>query len=265
MDIKSNLLSIGKMSKFTGASIKSLRYYEQLGILKPAYTDPSSGYRYYDLDQHYLISIIMYCIELDIPLKDLSEFIDADGKINFRKFLAQGRKITENKIKTLTNGLNYLAKVEQQMDLSEKYSHGQIYLREIEEKYFHVQPCEKPPVEMDEQKLLDMFIDFATSISNIDEGGIDEYGFLYEYSPQGVHYHMFISIPKDHAAADAVKIIPGGTYPCTIGTFSRIKNTPDIFKKHLKNKRSFLAIETHIIASKFKITNPLSELRIVTS
>lgn len=44
---KQNLLTIGNLSKQTGVHIKSLRYYEQLGILRPAHTDPDTGYRYY--------------------------------------------------------------------------------------------------------------------------------------------------------------------------------------------------------------------------
>ena len=43
---KQNLLTIGNLSKQTGVHVKSLRYYGQLGILLPAYTDPDTGYRY---------------------------------------------------------------------------------------------------------------------------------------------------------------------------------------------------------------------------
>lgn len=39
---KQNLLTIGNLSKQTGVHVKSLRYYEQLGILLPAYTDPDT-------------------------------------------------------------------------------------------------------------------------------------------------------------------------------------------------------------------------------
>lgn len=36
---KQSLLTIGLLSKITDVSIKSLRYYERIGILQPAYTD----------------------------------------------------------------------------------------------------------------------------------------------------------------------------------------------------------------------------------
>ncbi|MDY4307523.1 MULTISPECIES: MerR family DNA-binding transcriptional regulator [Enterococcus] len=50
-DKRSELLSIGELAKITGVNIKSLRYYEQVGVLLPVYINPDSGYRYYSLAQ----------------------------------------------------------------------------------------------------------------------------------------------------------------------------------------------------------------------
>ena len=44
-------LKIGDFAKFMQVSIKTLRYYEMLGILVPAETDEQNGYRYYHLEQ----------------------------------------------------------------------------------------------------------------------------------------------------------------------------------------------------------------------
>ena len=38
---------IGDFSRLTNISIRTLRYYDEIGILKPEYVDPYSGYRYY--------------------------------------------------------------------------------------------------------------------------------------------------------------------------------------------------------------------------
>ena len=38
---------IGEFSKLGKVSVKTLRYYDSEGILKPAYTDRWNGYRYY--------------------------------------------------------------------------------------------------------------------------------------------------------------------------------------------------------------------------
>ena len=44
-------MTIGEVAKVKQISIKALRYYEKIGILKPAYCDPDTGYRYYKNEQ----------------------------------------------------------------------------------------------------------------------------------------------------------------------------------------------------------------------
>lgn len=65
--MKNELLSIGEVSRMKGVSPKSLRYYEQLGILTPARVDEHSGYRYYAMSQMIVVDVIITCIELGIP------------------------------------------------------------------------------------------------------------------------------------------------------------------------------------------------------
>ena len=48
---KNALLSIGDFSKVTGVGIKALRYYDEIGILTPAFIDSNSGYRKYAVHQ----------------------------------------------------------------------------------------------------------------------------------------------------------------------------------------------------------------------
>ena len=47
--MKEQLLSIGKMAEINGVTIPTLRLYDKNGLLKPAYIDPDSSYRYYTL------------------------------------------------------------------------------------------------------------------------------------------------------------------------------------------------------------------------
>jgi DNA-binding transcriptional MerR regulator len=45
------MLKIGDFAKLGRVSIRMLRHYDELGLLRPASTDPSSGYRYYSAQQ----------------------------------------------------------------------------------------------------------------------------------------------------------------------------------------------------------------------
>ena len=42
---------IGRLASITGTTVRTLRHYDDVGLLKPARVDPSSGYRYYTVGQ----------------------------------------------------------------------------------------------------------------------------------------------------------------------------------------------------------------------
>ncbi|HVR73644.1 MAG TPA: MerR family DNA-binding transcriptional regulator [Planctomycetota bacterium] len=46
--MESKPFSIGELSRITGLSVKTLRFYHEKGILEPSSVDPATGYRYYD-------------------------------------------------------------------------------------------------------------------------------------------------------------------------------------------------------------------------
>ena len=46
-----NLFTIGEMAKLHNMTMKPLRYYDEIGILKPIQIDESNGYRYYSTEQ----------------------------------------------------------------------------------------------------------------------------------------------------------------------------------------------------------------------
>ncbi len=89
--MKNELLSIGEAAKLKQVSVKSLRYYETIGILKPTYVDPSSGYRYYSPNQMIDLDVILTCIELGIPLKSLADHKTNRGSLNLKELLISGR------------------------------------------------------------------------------------------------------------------------------------------------------------------------------
>ena len=83
-------MSIGKVSKLKNVSNKSLRYYDRIGILKPAFVNEETNYRYYSEEQLYLLDAITLCIRLGIPLKDLNNYVE-NNSINLQKLLYDGK------------------------------------------------------------------------------------------------------------------------------------------------------------------------------
>lgn len=88
-----NYLSIGEVAKIRNIDVQSLRYYEKLGILIPAYINLQTGYRYYSMEQLMILDTAILCIDLGIPLKRLKEYVDSDGQLEFERLLRDGKKI----------------------------------------------------------------------------------------------------------------------------------------------------------------------------
>lgn len=69
------LFRIGEVSKLFHVSISILRHYDKIGLLKPEYTDPDTGYRYYSTRQFECLNTIRYLRALDMPLEKISVFL----------------------------------------------------------------------------------------------------------------------------------------------------------------------------------------------
>lgn len=69
------LLSIGKMAQMNHLTVATLRLYDRLGLLHPQYTDPDTGYRYYDIRQNARLDMIAYMKELGMSLAEIGDIL----------------------------------------------------------------------------------------------------------------------------------------------------------------------------------------------
>ena len=93
------MMTVNEVSKLTGVSIRTLQYYDTIGLLKPIeYTE--SGYRLYDDTSLERLQQILLFKELEFPLKEIKKIIDAP---NFDR-----NKALEQQIELLTMKKNHL-------------------------------------------------------------------------------------------------------------------------------------------------------------
>jgi DNA-binding transcriptional MerR regulator len=69
------LLPIGRFSRMSRLSIKTLRVYGKFGRLIPSRVDPSSGYRYYRASQARRAEAIRILRAVDMPLDEIREVL----------------------------------------------------------------------------------------------------------------------------------------------------------------------------------------------
>ena len=71
----SKLFAIGDVARLFHISVSSLRHYENIGLLKPEFTDSQTGYRYYSARQFEVLNTIRYLRVLDMPLSEIADFL----------------------------------------------------------------------------------------------------------------------------------------------------------------------------------------------
>ena len=71
------LYSIGQVSSILGMPVKTIRYYDEIGLCSPSMVDRYSGYRRYSVDDIITLDTIR-CLgrELGMPLRSIGEFLE---------------------------------------------------------------------------------------------------------------------------------------------------------------------------------------------
>lgn len=69
-------LSVSEAAKRAGVSVRTLHYYDEIGLLKPSETTPA-GYRYYDGAAMASLQQILFYRELDVPLEQIGRILNA--------------------------------------------------------------------------------------------------------------------------------------------------------------------------------------------
>lgn len=96
-----NYFSIGEMAELFSMNIRTLRYYDDIGILHPEYTDPVTGYRYYSTKQFERLNTIKYLRALNMSLKNISVFFENRDVEVLQKLLEEQRESTRAQIAVL--------------------------------------------------------------------------------------------------------------------------------------------------------------------
>src|SRR5574344_2347208 len=74
--------TISEMAKLSGVSVRTLHYYDEIGLLAPSEVVSETGYRYYDDNSLEKLQQILFYRELDFPLKEIVQIMNS---ANYKK------------------------------------------------------------------------------------------------------------------------------------------------------------------------------------
>lgn len=81
------LMPIGRFSRASGLSVKALRHYDEIGLLRPAVVDAATGYRSYSTAQVGRAETIRLLRRLELPLEEVAALLESDDPARIRAVL----------------------------------------------------------------------------------------------------------------------------------------------------------------------------------
>lgn len=122
---------IGEISKLFQIDIRTLRYYDDIDLFKPAHVDERSGYRYYSIEQFEQLNTILYLKALNIPLKNVKLFLENRNIDRILQLLEEQQKETEKRIHEFTQIQKKItSRIHQIVDATNEQELGKV--REVE-------------------------------------------------------------------------------------------------------------------------------------
>lgn len=115
--------TVKEIAKISGVSPRTLRFYDEIGLLKPAFYG-DNNYRYYEEEQLLLLQQILFFRELDFSLSDIQGFMKTPG---FDKV-----ETLRSHKNTLQERLEKIAKLIKTIDKTVSHLKGEIKMQSIE-------------------------------------------------------------------------------------------------------------------------------------
>ena len=166
--------TVKDVSEITGVSIRTLRYYDEIGLLKPTELT-EAGYRLYDNKALEKLQEIMFFRELEIPLMDIKKIMDNPNYDKEQALLAQ-KSLLEQKRNRLNGIIELITDVVKGVNTM---SFGAFNNEEIQKMVNHTLEC--------------------MSKKSLDEQ-VQKYGSMEKYKE-----HLVSGFANEQATADLLK------------------------------------------------------------
>lgn len=95
------LFSIGQMAGLFNINVRTLRYYDEIGLLKPERVNEETGYRYYSSAQFERLNTIKYLRTLDVPIEKIAMFFKGRDVALLRDILEEQLEKVEERQREL--------------------------------------------------------------------------------------------------------------------------------------------------------------------
>ncbi len=234
--------SIGEISKIHNIPIQTLRYYDKIGLLTPAYIDKYSNYRYYSFEQFIYLDTIKYLRFLGVPLKDIKEQLQSGEVTSSIKLLEAQSKEIDLKIENLLNIKNKIANKINRMKLGvDADLIGKITIKTFEERTIakvQIKDIDDKIQFENSLRELGSFLENETGVFDGDIGFICSYE---AFKNKGHLNYKYLTLPINNAIYNKnstfLSKVPNGTFLCMMykGPYNTSFHAHDKLMKYIND------------------------------
>ena len=134
MNRQNKLLTIGQFAAMHGINKKTLMWYDEIGLFRPASVNPENGYRYYDYHQSPVLETILLLRDLDVSIHEIQDFMKDRSAGNLKQLLEEKMADLDKQIAHLQAVRTTLSAHRQNMDTLLSMDLSEISVVEREER-----------------------------------------------------------------------------------------------------------------------------------
>lgn len=134
MNRQNKLLTIGQFAAIHGINKKTLMWYDEIGLFRPASVNPENGYRYYDYHQSPVLETILLLRDLDVSIHEIQDFMKDRSAGNLKQLLEEKMADLDKQIAHLQAVRTTLSAHRQNMDTLLTMDLSEISVVEREER-----------------------------------------------------------------------------------------------------------------------------------
>ncbi len=201
------MFRIGEFSKLTRVSVRMLRHYDQLGLLKPSHTDASTSYRYYSAEQLPRLNRILALRDLGFSLEQIGGLLDDDlpsaewlGMLKLKRAeIQQGMQAEQLKLARLEARIG-------QMDGQAGQPNFDVIVREVEPQLV----ATRREVAPDDDRITTMFEELERYVDRFRARADKPPMTIYhdpEYRDENIDAEVVVPLTKPIPASDEVRVI----------------------------------------------------------
>ena len=212
MEKKSKLLTIGQFAALHGINKKTLMWYDEIGLFRPAEISPENGYRYYSYHQSSILETILLLRELNVSTSEIQNFMN-------HRTAASLEQLLREKIEDLDRDMAHLKAVRKTLETHQQNMLTLLTMDLSEIRMIEKEECCLVTVDINEHTSYDRQVEMITAktkqyqirrlhdasygsmipVESLQRGNFDDYT------------NLFIEIPFP-IKKEGLHVQPGGTY-----------------------------------------------------